>query len=55
MTVEVALKKIEEINNYLEALDKVDIVTFKEGEAMVLFDILTEYRDMLLAMKVKTN
>lgn len=55
MTVEVVIVKIEKINHYLEDLDKADIVTYKEGDLMMLSDILTEYRDMLLAMKVKTN
>ena len=55
MTVKTIIEKIEEIDNFIDDLDQAGSVTFEESDAMLLSDILTEYRDMLLEMKVQMN
>ena len=57
MTVEEAIDKVNKINDYVDEFDAVncDGMHLAVEDAVNLRYILTDYRDMLLAMKVKTN
>ena len=54
-TVQDVMWRIEELNSFLDDLDKNGGITFEEANATRLSEILEEYRDMLATMKVKTN
>lgn len=54
MTVKDVMDKCDHIGHFLDDIVTAgDEITLKTGDMMTLCDILTDYRDMLLDMKVK--